>query len=48
MLSRLEALNKVFHVGASEGIPVLLSMGSVQGAKARSASVQFIYQQLDG
>lgn len=46
MLSHLEAPNKVFYVGASEGIPDLPSMGSVQGAKARSASVQFI--QLDG
>jgi len=39
VLSHLEALNKVFYIGASEGIPDLPSMGSMQGAKARRTSV---------
>ena len=41
-MSHLEALEKTFYVGASEGFLDLTSLGSVQGAKACSASVQFI------
>lgn len=47
MLSYLQALNKVFYLGASEVIPDLPSMGSMQGAKARCVSVQFIFRQVD-